>query len=280
MNSKDTVLISGCSSGLGLGLVKQFSLAGHHVIATARNLEAISHLKSSDVDVLQLDVTDPSSIRKCIELAISITGKIDILINNAGFALLGPVSELDIEMLKNQYSTNLFGAIELSQVVIPHMMRRKSGKIIHISSVSGIVTTPFAGAYCSSKSALSSIADAMRVELKPFGISVMDVQPGAIKSSFGKTAKRSTTIYHKSNSQYTNIAQFIDKRAEMSQEDPSSAEEIAAVIVKKAVLRNLPARIKIGKGSFKLPFLKSILPLNVFDSISAKIFGLNLLNKS
>ena len=280
MNSKDTVLISGCSSGLGLGLVKQFFLAGYHVIATARNLEAISHLKNIDADILQLDVTDLSSIRRCVESAVKITGRIDILVNNAGFALMGPVSELDIEMLKTQYNTNVFGVIELSQAVIPHMMERKSGKIINISSISAIVTTPFAGAYCSSKAALSSISDAMRVELEPFGISVMDVQSGMIKSSFGKTARKSTAIYHQNNSQYKNIAHFIDKRAEMSQTNPTSADEIAAAIVKKTTPRNPPARIRVGKESFRLPFLKSILPLKVFDSISAKIFGLDLLNKS
>lgn len=280
MSGKKTVLISGCSSGLGLELAKQFCLAGYHVIATARNPEVLSSLKSSDIDILQLDVTDSSSIRKCIDSAIGITGRIDILINNAGVALIGPVSELDPEMLKKQFDTNFFGAVDLSQAVIPQMIKRKSGRIVHISSISGIVTTPFAGAYCSSKSALSSIADAMRMELKPFGISVMDVQPGKIKSSFGNNAKKGAAEHHRADSNYKSIAHFIDKRAEISQESPSSAAEIASIIVKKTILKNPPARIRIGKESFKLPLLKLILPTIVLDSLLSKIFGLNLLKPS
>lgn len=280
MIGKKTVLISGCSSGLGLELAKQFSSAGYHVIATARNPEVLSSFKSNNIDILPLDVTDSASIRQCVESALGITGRIDVLINNAGVALIGPVSELDPGMLKNQFNTNFFGAVELSQAVIPHMVARKSGKIVHISSISGIVTTPFAGAYCSSKSALSSIADAMRMELKPFGIRVMDVQPGKIKSSFGNNARKGEAEYHRADSMYKSIVQFIDKRAEISQENPSSVEEIASIIVEKTSLENLPARIRIGKESLKLPLLKLILPDAVLDSLLSNIFGLNSLKKS
>lgn len=148
------------------------------------------------------------------------------------------------------------------------------GKVVNIGSISGIVTTPFSGAYCASKAALHSISDALRMELSPFGIKVITVQPGAIQSEFGATASKTAGSTLKSDSWYRSVKDALNARAESSQQGATSAEEFARVLVGKLLLDNPAAIIRLGKKSWLLPMLKRVLSVGALDNLFAKRFGI------
>ena len=188
MDKKSVVLISGCSSGIGLALAREFASRGCRVFATARKPQMIEQLKKEKMEIAALDVTHQQSIDACVAEVVAKTGKIDVLVNNAGYALIGPMIDLSIDDLRHQLETNVVGLVALTKAVAPHMIKQRSGLIVNMASVSGICATPFAGAYCASKAAVNLLSVALRIELAPFGIDVVTVQPGAIKSGFGKAA--------------------------------------------------------------------------------------------
>lgn len=277
MNNKQTVLISGCSSGIGRSLAIEFADKGYQVIATARKPGMIKYLEGDNISVYQLDVTDMKSIIRCVSAVLKKHGKIDILVNNAGYGQMGPLSDVPIERIRQQYETNVIGLISLIQKVIPSMIKAEKGMIVNISSVSGTFTTPFAGVYCSSKAALNSISDALRIELAPFGIKVVNVRPGGIKTNFGDTAFSGLEFLDRKKSVYAEIADFIEKRAGSSQENPMSVEKFAGILVEKLSGGDPDPLICIGEGARKLPMLKLLLPVKVLDRIQSRVFGLNRL---
>ena len=273
---KPGVLISGCSTGIGRAMALEFAGRGCKVAATARKPAAMKDLESENISLYPLDVTNIKSIKSCIKKVNSDMGRIDILVNNAGYALIGPVAELTMEDLYDQFKTNLFGLIELTQGVLPQMQERKLGKIVNISSVSGILTTPFGGAYCATKAALNSISDAMRLELAPFGINVITVQPGAVKSNFGNRASSGIDEYMSAGSLYSFASKFIEMRAVDSQNNPTKAEVFAAHVADRVLSENPPAIIRMGRLSFKLPFFKKWFPVKLLDSMLKKRYGLDV----
>lgn len=277
MNDKQTVLISGCSSGIGRSLAIEFADKGYQVLATARKPEIIEYLEGDNISIYQLDVTDIKSINRCVKTVLKKHGKIDILVNNAGYGQMGPLSDVPIERIRQQYETNVIGLISLIQKVIPSMIKAEKGMIINISSVSGTFTTPFAGVYCSSKAALNSISDALRIELAPFGIKVVTVRPGGIKTKFGDTAFSGLEFLDRKKSVYADIADFIEKRASSSQENPMSVEKFAGILVQKISGGEPEPVICLGEGAKKLPMLKLLLPVKVLDRIQSRVFGLNRL---
>ncbi|HNX25392.1 MAG TPA: SDR family oxidoreductase [Spirochaetota bacterium] len=274
-DKKPVVLISGCSSGIGRAFSSEFSKRNFHVAATARKIDSIRDIKSDKTGIYILDVTDEKSIKSCVKKVIKDFGRIDVLVNNAGYGLIGPAAEIPLDDIRNQYETNLFGLIALSQAVIPHMQNQGSGRIINISSVSGVLTTPFGGAYCSSKAAVNSISDAMRMELAPFNIQVVTVQPGAIKSNFGNRASGTVKKYHRPGSKYLFAAGYIDMRAMDSQNNPTDAEVFVSAVVKKILKKNPPALVRVGRLTVKLPLLKWLLPYSLLDRILKKRYGLD-----
>jgi NAD(P)-dependent dehydrogenase (short-subunit alcohol dehydrogenase family) len=236
----------------------------------------IDYLKRECADIAALDVTNQKSIDACVAEVIAKAGRIDVLVNNAGYALIGPVIDLSIDDLRLQFETNVIGLAALTKAVAPHMIKQHSGVIVNISSVSGICATPFAGAYCASKAAVNLLSDSLRAELAPFGISVVIVQPGAIKSGFGHAAAKS--IGQCENSVYAPLAGYVKARALSSQKDPTSAEEFSKVLIDKLLRKKIPKIIRIGKQSTRLPLLKK-LPMDMLDNMMSKTFGLDKLKK-
>ncbi len=191
------VLISGCSTGIGRALAMEFAARNWRVFATARKPAAINDLKALNAEVAALDVTDEKSIAACVDSVIAKAGRIDMLVNNAGLLLVGPLVELETSELRRQFETNVIGLAALTRAVTPHMIGRKSGKIVNISSVSGVLPTPFAGAYGSTKAAVTALSDSLRMELAPFGITVVTVQPGGIKSNLSGNADKGLDRFRK-----------------------------------------------------------------------------------
>jgi NAD(P)-dependent dehydrogenase (short-subunit alcohol dehydrogenase family) len=181
---RKVVLITGASTGFGRATAELLAERGYRVFATmrdaaGRNAQPRQELESCGLDVLDLDVTDERSVDKAVSEALSRAGRIDVVINNAGFGNLGVTEAYTVDQFKQVYETNIFGAVRVNRAVLPSMRKRGTGLLIHVSSMAGRVTLPYMALYCSSKFALESIADAYRSELAPFGVDSVVVEPGA-----------------------------------------------------------------------------------------------------
>lgn len=181
------VLITGCSTGIGRDLARTLSRSGYTVVATARNLETLKDLNVALK--LSLDVTQSESIQQVVEQTLRQFGRIDVLVNNAGYAIQGALEEISTEQLHRLFDVNVYGVQRMIQSVVPVMRAQEAGRVINISSIAGKLVTPVNGAYSASKFALEAISDALRLELKSFGIQVVIIEPGAIKTHFDETVQ-------------------------------------------------------------------------------------------
>lgn len=272
MLTGQVVLITGCSSGIGRALAVEFCARGHRVIASARRAESIASLNDLRIETAEIDVTDPASIQDAVDVVIAAAGRIDILVNNAGFGQIGPMIDVPIEKLRLQLETNVIGAVAMMQAVVPHMIRQRHGRIVQIGSVSGILTTPFAGSYCASKAALHALSESARMELKPFGVETIIVQPGGVTTRFGDTSTRH--IVASPSSPYAPVAGRIAERAQTSQHGAAPVDKVARQIV-SAVTRTRPPRVlRVGRGGYRYPLLKRLAPDALLDRVLMKMFGL------
>jgi NAD(P)-dependent dehydrogenase (short-subunit alcohol dehydrogenase family) len=191
-----TVLITGCSTGIGRAAARLFAARGYRVIATARNIDSLSGLESEataagqNLRSVECDVSDEASRQKAVALARDTYGDIQILINNAGYGLVGPLETVDIDDARRLFEVNTFGAMRMIQLVIPGMRQGGWGRIINISSIAGKMVIPVAGWYSASKFALEAISDTLRLELESFGIQTVSILPGPVKSEFRNNAQR------------------------------------------------------------------------------------------
>ncbi len=268
------VLISGCSTGIGRALALEFASRNWHVFATARKPSTIEDLKAPNVETTALDVTDEKSIATCVDAVIAKAGRIDMLVNNAGLLLIGPLVELESSELRRQFETNVIGLAALTRAVVPQMIKKRAGKIVNISSISGVLPTPFSGAYCSTKAAVTAYSYSLRMELAPFGIQVVTVQPGGIKSSLSDNADKGLERFRKTP--YGPIQDSIVERAYASQINATPAEVFAKKLVNKLACEKIPNFIRLGKGSILLPLIAK-LPIAITDALLIKRFGLNRL---
>ncbi len=228
---KEVVLITGCGSGIGQALAKAFHEQGHLVCATARRLEAMAELQALGVMVRPLDVTDTDHAERLIRQLQQDGFCVGTLVNNAGYGAMGPMLDVPSDEWHKQFNVNLFAPLALVRLVAPGMHARKRGTVINVSSVSGVMTTPFSGPYCASKAAFNAASDALRQELKPLGIRVITVQPGGIRSSFGGTAANQVSLG--AHSPYQAIKAGILARANESQSDSMPADDFAHELVKQ-----------------------------------------------
>jgi NADP-dependent 3-hydroxy acid dehydrogenase YdfG len=182
------VLITGCSSGIGEATARRLAGHGWTVYASARRLESIEQLADTGCKLLQLDVTDEQSMRAAVETVEREHGAVGVLVNNAGYSQGGPIEQVPLEAVRRQFETNVFGVIALTQLVLPAMRKQHWGKIVNIGSMGGRLTFPGGGLYHATKYSLEAISDALRFEVKGFGVDVVLVEPGLITSDFAKTA--------------------------------------------------------------------------------------------
>lgn len=271
------ILITGCSSGIGAALAAEFHRRGHTVYATARRTDALAPLAKAGLRTLALDVNDDASIVAALAVVQQEQGRLDILINNAGYSQVGAVLDLHRDDLRRQYETNVIAPMAVARAAFP-LLRASAGQggkpvIANVGSIVGLFTTPLAGAYCSSKAALHALTDALRMEVAPFGIAVVKVQPGGVKSSFGNHAEEALRL--PADSPYRGMEQGIRARAQAGQVGATPAEEFVTPVVDVLLRRNLPMWVRGGKGSLVLPLLKMLLPAKSFDAMMSKRFGLS-----
>jgi NADP-dependent 3-hydroxy acid dehydrogenase YdfG len=180
-----TVLVTGCSSGIGEATAERLAGNGWTVYATARRLESIGHLEAKGCRLLALDVNDEDSMRAAID---AVDGPVGVLVNNAGYSQSGAIEDVPLDSVRRQFETNVFGLIRMSQLVLPGMREQGWGKIVNVGSMGGRLTFPGGGIYHATKHAVEAISDAMRFEVQGFGVDVILVEPGLIKTRFGETA--------------------------------------------------------------------------------------------
>jgi NAD(P)-dependent dehydrogenase (short-subunit alcohol dehydrogenase family) len=182
------VLITGCSSGIGRATAERLAGSGWTVYATARRVEAIADLEAAGCRLLALDVNDEASMRAAVEHVEAEHGAVGILINNAGYSQSGAIESVAIEDVRRQFETNVFGLVRLTQLVLPKMRAQRFGKVVNVSSMGANFTFPGGGFYHATKYAVEAISDALRFEVKGFGIDVVIIQPGLIRTGFGDAA--------------------------------------------------------------------------------------------
>jgi len=270
-----TILITGCSSGIGLALALECKKRGHTVFATARQPAALAALTAQGLHAVELDVTRADSIASALTQIQAQGGRLDMLVNNAGYGQFGAVIDTDPDTLRRQFETNVVAPVALSRAFLPLLRASQQACIANIGSISGIVATPFAGVYCASKAALHALSDAMRMELGPFGVRVVTVQPGAIQSSFGDNAGHQLEL--PANSPYAAVARFIQGRAQMSQKGSTPVDVFAARVADHLLNQNAGPICRTGAQSTRLPLLKKLMPTKTLDAKMQKLFGLDQL---
>jgi NAD(P)-dependent dehydrogenase (short-subunit alcohol dehydrogenase family) len=246
-------IVTGSSSGIGYATSLLLARNGFHTYATMRNIgrsadvQEIAYKERLPLEVIQLDVNDDASIRDSIEKVESENERIDVLVNNAGYGLVGAFEDLSVEEIKSQFETIFFGVIRLTQQVLPIMRKQKSGTIVNISSGAGRIGFPGMSAYVSSKFALEGLSESMSYELEPFGIKVVIIEPGVIRTNFKKNSVMSKkSLDNSSISPYSSIIQKIDSSISSMVEHATPPEEVAKAILHAAISNNPELRYLVG----------------------------------
>lgn len=275
LSSNEVVLITGCGSGIGKALARAFHQRGFRVCATARRPDTMRDLQGEGIMTMALDVTNKDAIASVVEQLRAKGLHAGVLVNNAGYGAMGPLIDVPDSEWQKQFDVNLFAPIALTRAVVPAMIARGSGMVVNISSVSGVMTTPFAGPYCASKAAFNAMSDALRMELGPLGIRVFTVQPGGIQSSFGDSAASQVSLTP--NSPFQAIREGVMARANESQSKAMPADVFSSQLVDRLFRSNCPPVIRLGKKSSLLPLLKQWLPDRVLDRVLSRRFQLDKL---
>ncbi|PNX73840.1 NADPH-dependent 1-acyldihydroxyacetone phosphate reductase-like protein [Trifolium pratense] len=277
MNDQQIVLVTGCAiGGIGYEYCKAFAEKNCRVIASdiSTRMKDMLDLESDDnIETLELDVSSHQSATSVVDAIISKHGRIDILINNAGIGSTGPLAELPLDTIRKTWEINTLGQLRMVQQVVPHMAMKKSGTIVNVGSVVGNISTPWAGSYCASKSAVHAMTNSLRLELKPFGINVVLVLPGSVRSNLGKANLEKLSDYDWKL--YKDFKEVIAERARASQGEKAMDGRVFARHVVNKVLATKPPKQIIFGHMTGLFALLSWSPLWVRDMFFSSRFGLN-----
>lgn len=265
---KKVILITGASSGMGKETAKKLIEQGHTVYTVARRIDQMQDLKNLGGHAIQMDVTVETDIDKVVDTIVKNEGRIDVLWNNAGYGLYGSVEDVSLAEARRQMEVNVFGLAAMTQKVVPHMRRVKSGLIINTSSMGGKMYFPMGAWYHASKHAVEGLSDCLRLELKPFNIKVVVLEPGFIATEFGSVLLDGFTKIRK-DSAYKDMMDKIAKgTADAAKSGGSSKPGVIAETVVKIVNSNNPkTRYKVGKFSVMMPWMRVYLGDRMFDSI-------------
>lgn len=243
------ILITGCSTGVGHAAAKLFCAAGLTTFATARDVSTLEDLRALGCRIIKLDVTDEAARVAAVAAVEREFGAVGVLVNNAGYGQYGPLEEIPLDDIRRQFETNLFGGLRLSQLVLPAMRRKGHGRIVNVSSVAGRVSILGGGAYHATKFAIEALTDALRPEVEPFGIDVVNVLPGPIATHFEATLLEhipdtgpdSPYAYFKMR-----LAQRMRDFLDPKHFDVLTAEEVAKVVVEAATVKRPRTRYNVG----------------------------------
>lgn len=272
MNKQKVVLVTGASAGIGKATVELLLQEGFIVYGAARRVEQMKELESKGARIIAMDVTNELSMKNGIERIIQEQGRIDVLFNNAGYGSYGAVEDVPLEEARRQFEVNLFGLSRLVQLVLPYMREQSSGKIINTSSAGGKVYTLLGAWYHAAKHALEGYSDCLRVEVKPFGIDVIIIEPGATKSEWaeiviGHVQKTSeTTAYSKLTKAFIETLKKFEKSGAVY-----SPNQIAE-LVSKAIRSKKPKTRYVAGNARPVLFMRKILSDRMFDRVLYQMF--------
>jgi NADP-dependent 3-hydroxy acid dehydrogenase YdfG len=268
-----TALVTGASSGIGRGVAIALASKGVRVIAAARRINALDRLaseSSGSIAALELDVTDDAQLRALPEMLRALNADVDLLVNNAGYAAASPVEDAPLDEVRRQFDVNLVGLIGVTQAVLPAMRANRSGRIVNISSVAGVVSLPFLGVYCASKFAVEGLSDAMRLELKPFGIDVCIAQPAAIASEFAHVTHDQARAPSDAYARWYRP----DALRDASEANAAPVDVAIDAVVKLCLSPKPKTRIAFPSRGLRMIAMQRLLPTRTFDAILAKRFHL------
>jgi len=278
-----TVLITGATDGLGRAAALLLAQRGYRVFAAGRSaekraqLDALSREKNLSLETVELDVCDDGSVQRAVANVLAKTGDIDVLFNNAGVNFTAAVEDLRMEDWRRQFETNFFGVLRVTQAVVPHMRERGHGRILMMSSVSGFVTAPTQGAYSSSKFALEAMSNALRLELYPFGVHVVLIEPGYIVTGIQQAASELSKPYmDKMNSgPYAPLySQFLESVTESRAKSKTTPEDCARVILQAIEAANPRIRYGVTQLATVAKWCKRLLSDKAVDAIFRRRFGI------
>jgi NAD(P)-dependent dehydrogenase (short-subunit alcohol dehydrogenase family) len=280
---QQNILITGGTDGLGKAAALLLARRGYKVFAAGRSadkraeLERIAREERIALHTVEMDVSDGASVQIAVELVLEKGGGIDVLINNAGVGYMGVVEEIRLTDFRKQFEINFFGLINLTQAVLPHLRSKRKGRILMMSSVAGIVTPPTYGAYSSSKHALEGLSNALRLELYPFGVDVVLIEPGYIITNFQQIAKELAQSYVEGSqtSPYAQIYSAAWEGANRSRSQSKATPEDCARVILKAIEAPHPkARYTVTPLAAWISIMKRVLPDSLQDRLMRKRFGI------
>lgn len=264
VSANKIVLVTGASAGIGAAVAARLAKAGHTVFGTSR--KAGAEPPAPSVRMLAMDVRSEASVAEAVAEMLKAAGRIDVLVNNAGFGIAGSVEDTRPDDMQRQLDTNFLGPLRVCQAVLPAMRAQKSGRIIQVSSLAARIGIPFQGAYSASKSALEGMSEALSMEVKPFGIDVVMIQPGDTKSNF--TASREWTESAKASAAYGVHANHAVAVMEKAEQAGPPADKVARV-VERAINAAKP-KLRYASASAMESvalFLQGVLPDRVFEGV-------------
>jgi NAD(P)-dependent dehydrogenase (short-subunit alcohol dehydrogenase family) len=277
MDGQPKALVTGASSGIGRATAIEFARRGYRVFAAARREAALAELAAATPNIVAvaIDITDSESVRRGWAKIQADTGGsgVDVLVNNAGFALTGPIETLTAERIERQFGTNVFGLVTLTRTVLPTMRARGSGRIINLSSVVGRVTFPGMGAYGATKYAVEAISDALRLEVAPFGIDVVLIEPSFVATEIGASLDALDAAPSSADDAYRELVEQGQRYVTKQVANGIPAEQVAIAIVDAATTRKPRPRYLVPGSARPLVAFLTTLPDRVADRVKLRAIG-------
>ena len=259
-------LVTGATSGIGYETTRLLADRGYQVYAAGRRVERLKQLGNKGVTAVQMDLTDSASIEKAVARILQKEQRVDLLVNNAGYGSYGPVEQVPIEEVRRQFEVNIFGLARLTQLVLPAMRRARRGRIVNTSSMAGRMVTYMGAWYHATKYALEAFSDALRMEMHPFGIDVVLIEPGAIATNWGAiAAEHLQTVTRKNAYQKSGSQAAAGLRKLYSSRHLTQPSTIAKTIVRASTVRHPRPRYLLGFGAKPLVALHALLPTRAWD---------------
>jgi short-subunit dehydrogenase len=275
------VLITGCSSGIGRAAATSLHDAGRTVYATARRPDTLEELAQRGIRTLALDVTDEASMSDAVAAVEAAAGPVGVLVNNAGYGLYGPVEQLPMDEIRRQFETNFFGLVRLTQLVLPGMRGRGQGRILNVSSMGGRITLPGGAFYHASKYAVEAVSNALRMEVAQFGIDVVLIEPGPVKTPWNEVAAGSLSAAAPGDDAdpYATYKAAVSASFGMIQGGlfarlGSTSQDVAKVITQAVTARRPRARYLINPVAKSLVAMNQVLPTRAYDSVLRRQYRL------
>jgi NAD(P)-dependent dehydrogenase (short-subunit alcohol dehydrogenase family) len=273
-NNHKVALITGTSSGIGRAAALALRDAGFFVYATARDENEQGEFSGDGITTLELDVTDEESMQNAVRTAEQNNGSIQVLVNNAGYGQYGPIEEIPLDAIREQFETNVFGLLRMCQLVLPGMRRAGGGRIINLSSIAGEITQPGSGIYHATKHAVEAIDGALRTEVGEFNIRVIGIQPGPVNTNFDDVAVASIPDTGADSPYYTFKENLKKSTKEMLNPEGTMVlqpEDVAKVIVEAATDDSPQTRYRVGMMAKAMAVARGLMPDKIWDAAVAQM---------